>query len=98
MQFKRRGVNVGVWYRGEGKQHDAAVVSVILDLFVKRDYYDKLRFGFSHDAALSRLNYTQTAGSTEGALSYETTFPYRSSGAASYSDRSSSGNRCYDFY
>ena len=98
IQFKRRGVNVGLWYRGDGKQHDAAVVSLILDLFVKKDYYDKVRFGFSHDAAISSLNYGKTAGTTEGALSYETTFPNRNSGAISYGSGQNYGKRCYDFY
>ena len=98
MQFKRRGINLGVWYRGEGRRHDAAVISLILDIFVKKDYYDKLRLGFSHDATISTLNYTNTAGSTEGAFSYETTFPYRNSGVGSNGKENSYGKRCYDFY
>lgn len=97
-QVKRKGVNAGLWYRGEGKQRDAIVVSLIFDLFVKQDYYDKVRFGFSHDATTSKLNYGNTAGTTEGALSYETTLSGSSAGDREYYRRNNYGKRCYDFY
>lgn len=75
---------------------EAFVVSVILDLFVRRDYYDKIRLGVSHDAITSKLGYGTTAGTTEGALSYETTFPNRNAGGT---DKwNGNGKRCYDFY
>ncbi|EHQ28676.1 PorP/SprF family type IX secretion system membrane protein [Mucilaginibacter paludis] len=94
MQYKNKGVNVGLWYRGTGQQNDAIVVSVIFDLF-GRDGNDKTRLGLSHDITTSSLPYSKTAGSTEGALSYETTFP----GHGKYDYvRRSDGNRCYDFY
>ncbi|KAA8485938.1 type IX secretion system PorP/SprF family membrane protein [Arcticibacter tournemirensis] len=96
-QYKYKAANVGLWYRSEsGTKGDAVVLSLIFDLFVKKDMYDKVRMGVSHDATLSKLQYGNTAGSTEGALSYETTFPNRNSAASEY--RNSSGNRCYDFY
>lgn len=93
LQFKTRNVNLGVWYRGDGDQHDAVVFSLILDLFPRRDTYDKLRIGMSHDATLSKISWGKTAGTTEGALNYEITFPrsYRPS-------NENSGKRCYDFY
>jgi type IX secretion system PorP/SprF family membrane protein len=96
MQYKNKAVNVGLWYRGQGKNQDALVVSLILDLFVRKDYYDKVRLGVSHDATTSSLSYGRTDGTTEGALTYETTFPNRNYN----SSRSNSGNgkRCYDFY
>jgi type IX secretion system PorP/SprF family membrane protein len=96
-QYKLRNINAGLWYRGDNQHGDAFVVSVILDIFVKRDYYDKIRLGVSHDATASKLSYSKTAGTTEIALNYETTFEGRSSRRGGY-DRSNFGNRCYDFY
>jgi type IX secretion system PorP/SprF family membrane protein len=93
LQFKTRRVNLGVWYRGEPKQSDAIVFSLSLDVFDRRDSYDKVRVGISHDAATSKLSYGKTAGSTEGAITWETTFP-NSDGEKRYSF----GKRCYDFY
>lgn len=97
MQYKNRAVNVGLWYRGQGKNGDAFVVSLILDLFVKKDYYDKVRLGVSHDATTSNLSYGKTSGTTEGALTYETTFPNRSYNNSSRAN-SGNGKRCYNFY
>jgi len=92
-QFKHRGVNIGLWYRGDGVQQDALVISVIFDLFSgKTD--DHIRLGLSHDATTSKLNYSRTAGTTEGAFSYETTLPGRDQPYA----RSGYGKKCYDFY
>ncbi len=97
-QYKYKAANVGLWYRSEsGSRSDALVVSLIFDIFIKKDMYDKVRMGVSHDATLSKLQYGNTAGTTEGALSYETTFPNRSSGNSSYRNRNE-GKRCYDFY
>lgn len=96
-QYKLQNINAGLWYRGDNQHGDAFVVSVILDIFVKRDYYDKIRFGASHDATTSKLSYGKTAGTTEVALNYETTFEGRSSRNGRY-DRQNYGNRCYDFY
>ncbi|WP_207426201.1 PorP/SprF family type IX secretion system membrane protein [Pedobacter sp. SYSU D00535] len=95
MQYKFRRANVGVWFRGEGKQSDAIVISLLFDLFNRRDYYDKVRVGLSHDATTSNLNYGKTAGSTEGSITWETTFPGRNGGGE---DRYHYGKRCYDFY
>ena len=96
-QYKLKNINAGLWYRGDNQHGDAFVVSVILDVFVKRDYNDKIRLGVSHDATTSKLSYGKTAGTTELALNYETTFEGRSSRNRS-SFRSNYGNRCYDFY
>jgi type IX secretion system PorP/SprF family membrane protein len=97
VQYKNKGVNLGIWYRGTGKQRDAIVLSLIFDLFKRSDSYHKIRFGISHDATTSKLNYTNTAGTTEGAFVYETEFPgrdYNSSGRK----HSDYGNKCYKFY
>lgn len=95
MQFKHRGVNAGLWYRtnstGGG---DAFVLSFIFDLFINRDGGEKLRFGFSHDATTSKLNYTNTSGTTEGSIGYETTLPNRGGDYSKFEG----ARRCYDFY
>lgn len=96
-QYKNRNINLGLWYRGGGKQKDAVVLSVIFDLFVKRDYNDKLRMGISHDATTSKLPYGRTAGTTEGALNYETVINQGQNGNRSQY-RGHYGNKCYDFY
>lgn len=93
LQFKTRRVNLGAWYRGEGKQKDAFVFSISLDIFNRADSYDKVRVGVSHDATASKLKYGETGGSTEGAVTWETTLP-NSEG----NERFNYGKRCYDFY
>jgi len=93
-QLKYRSANIGFWYRDTGQQSDAFVVSVIFDLF-GRNNGSKTRLGISHDATTSQLQYTKTAGTTEGAISFETTLPRRD---GSEYFRSSSTKRCYDFY
>lgn len=97
-QYKRKGINAGLWYRTNGVQNDALVVSLILDLFSKKDYYDKVRFGFSHDATISNLGYSNTAGTTEGALVYETTLSGSSESRRESYRRNNYSKRCYDFY
>jgi type IX secretion system PorP/SprF family membrane protein len=95
MQFKHRGVNAGLWYRNGGVAGPSAiVVSLIFDLFINKDGGEKLRFGVSHDASTSKLNYTNTSGTTEGSLNYETTLPSRSDPYVKFQD----ARRCYDFY
>jgi type IX secretion system PorP/SprF family membrane protein len=94
VQYKRRGVNAGLWYRsGNTGGPSAVVVSFIFDLFINKDGGEKVRFGLSHDATTTKLNYSNTSGSTEGSIGYETTLPsrdgYRKFGGA---------RRCYDFY
>ena len=97
MQYKNRSVNIGLWYRGDGKQQDAMVLSLIFDLFKRSDRNSRMRFGISHDATTSKLNYTNTAGTTEGAFIFETDFPGR--GSNSNNNRGSSyANKCYKFY
>lgn len=92
-QFKYKGVNTGLWYRtaGEGGP-DAIVVSLIFDLFNGRKNGENLRLGFSHDATTSKINYTNTSGTTEASVSYQKYFP-NSSGYNKFN-----GLRCYDFY
>ncbi|WP_158827891.1 PorP/SprF family type IX secretion system membrane protein [Mucilaginibacter lacusdianchii] len=94
MQYKRRSVNAGVWYRsGSTTGPSAFVVSFIFDIFINRDGGEKLRFGISHDAPSSKLNYGNTSGTTEGTLGYETTFPSRDA-----YHKFEGSRRCYDFY
>jgi type IX secretion system PorP/SprF family membrane protein len=94
MQYKRRSVNAGLWYRSGGQSGPSAfVVSFIFDLFINRDGGEKLRFGISHDAPTSKLNYSNTSGSTEGSLGYETTLPSRTA-----TPKFQGSRRCYDFY
>jgi type IX secretion system PorP/SprF family membrane protein len=94
MQYKRRAVNAGLWYRSGGESGPSSfVVSFIFDLFINRDGGEKLRFGLSHDAPSSKLNYSNTSGTTEGSLGYETTLPSRNS-----SPKFQGSRRCYDFY
>lgn len=97
-QYKYKAANVGLWYRSEsGTRGDAIVISLIFDLFLRRDMYDKVRMGVSHDVTTSGIQYGNTSGTTEGALSYETTFPSRTEGKLGVTHRSDS-KRCYDFY
>lgn len=97
MQYKRRGVNVGISYRSGAQTGPSAVVlSLIFDVFINREGGEKLRFGFSHDAAVQGLTYGNTAGSTEGSLGYETTLP--NSGDGTSSQRFEGARRCYEFY
>jgi len=92
-QYKYKGVNAGVWYRtaGEGGP-DALVVSLIFDIFSGGKNGEKLRVGFSHDATTSKINYTNTNGTSEGSIAYEKYFP----NSSSYNKFN--GLRCYDFY
>lgn len=96
-QYKTNTVNLGVWYRGDGKQQDAVVLSLIFDLFKKSDSYSKVRVGVSHDATTSKINYTNTGGTTEGAVVFETEFPSRSQ-ARYIRMRDARFNKCYRFY
>jgi type IX secretion system PorP/SprF family membrane protein len=92
-QFKHKGLNTGIWYRSAGEGGpDAIVVSLIFDLFKGNRNGEKLRLGLSHDATTSKINYTNTSGTTEASVGYEKYFP-NSSGYNKFN-----GLRCYDFY
>lgn len=92
-QFKYKGVNTGLWYRTSGEGNpDALVISLIFDIFTGRVNGEKLRLGVSHDATTSKMNYTNTNGTTEASIGYEKYFP-NSSGYNKFN-----GLRCYDFY
>jgi type IX secretion system PorP/SprF family membrane protein len=95
LQYKRRSINIGLWYRsGDNSGPSAVVVSLIFDLFVNRDGGEKLRFGVSHDAPASGLTYSNTSGTSEGSIGYETTLPNRTD----TSPRFEGARRCYEFY
>lgn len=92
-QIKYRSVNAGVWYRGAGRtSSDAIVLSFIFDIINGKQRGEKVRVGVSHDATLSKINYTNTSGSTEVSISYEKYF------RNSDSYNKFNGLRCYDFY
>ncbi|WP_243732496.1 PorP/SprF family type IX secretion system membrane protein [Pedobacter metabolipauper] len=92
-QFKWRGLNTGLWYRSNSQgDKDAIVVSFIFDIFKGSRNGEKLRLGISHDATTSKINYTNTSGSTEASIGYEKYFQ-NSSGYNKFN-----GLRCYDFY
>lgn len=94
-QYKRSNINAGLWYRSGGVDGPSAVVvSLIFDLFINHEGGEKLRLGVSHDVPVSKLNYSNTSGTTEGSLGYETTLPSRTDTYHKFEgDR-----RCYDFY
>lgn len=71
-QFKYKGFNTGVWYRtNQEGGSDALVVSLIFDVFLNRRDNEKVRVGLSHDATTSKINYTNTSGTTEASIGYE---------------------------
>ena len=72
----------------------AIVLSLIFDVFINKDGGEKLRFGASHDVPVSKLNYSNTSGTTEGSIGYETTLPSRSDTYHKFEG----ATRCYDFY
>ncbi|RYY34513.1 MAG: type IX secretion system membrane protein PorP/SprF [Sphingobacteriaceae bacterium] len=92
MQYKRRSVNAGLWYRGGADGPNAIVISFIFDLFINREGGEKLRLGVSHDVPAQRLNYGATSGTTEGSVVYETP------GDGEGNVRFNGARRCYDFY
>jgi len=92
-QFKYSSVNMGLWYRTSGTSTaDAVVVSFIFDIFKGSKNGEKLRLGISHDATTSKINYTNTNGTTEASVGFEKYFP----NSSSYSKFN--GLRSYDFY
>ena len=93
-QYKYAGINAGVWYRNDGNSNgnDAIVFSVIFDIFNRRTNGEKFRLGISHDATTSKINYSNTGGTSEIGVGYEKYFPNSSNGGRA------NGLRCYDFY
>lgn len=95
LQYKRRGVNAGLSYRsGGGTAPGAVVVSFIFDIFINKEGGEKIRFGISHDAPMSKATYSNTSGTTEGSIGYETTLPNRPDPFRKFQNT----RRCYDFY
>ncbi len=95
LQYKRRSINVGLWYRsGDNTGPSAIVLSLIFDLYINRDGGEKLRFGVSHDAPVSGLSYGNTSGTQEGSIGYETTLP----NSGDNQQRFEGARRCYEFY
>jgi type IX secretion system PorP/SprF family membrane protein len=96
MQYKHKGVNVGLWYRDSGgiDGPSSVVLSFIFDIFINKDSGEKVRLGVDHDMSLSGVNYSNSSGTTEGSLGYETTLPSRTD---SY-DKFDKSRQCYHFY
>jgi type IX secretion system PorP/SprF family membrane protein len=92
-EYKRRDISAGLWYRSSTDGPSAIVLSLVFDLFVDRSTSEKFRMGVSHDIPSSKLNYSNTSGTTEGSLSYQTTNPNRDSYR-----KFEGARRCYDFY
>jgi type IX secretion system PorP/SprF family membrane protein len=97
MQYKRRSVNAGLWYRsnGSGGSGGSVVLSFIFDIFINKEGGEKVRVGISHDVpAGGGLNYGNTSGSTEASVGYETTLPNH----AGEKRKFDGVRRSYDFY
>ncbi|RKR83003.1 type IX secretion system PorP/SprF family membrane protein [Mucilaginibacter gracilis] len=95
-QYKHKNINFGLWYRNSGgiDGPNSVVLSLIFDLNINRDTGEKVRLGVDHDMSFSGINYSNTSGTTEGSLSYETTLPSRSGN----SDKFDNSRQCYHFY
>lgn len=95
-QYKHNNVNFGFWYRNNGGIQGTGSVglSLIFDIKINKETGEKMRFGVDHDMGLSRgMNYSNTSGTTEGSLGYQTTLPSRTNG-----DKFSNSTQCYHFY
>jgi type IX secretion system PorP/SprF family membrane protein len=94
-QYKRSNINAGLWYRSGGVSGPSAIVlSLIFDLYINKDGGEKLRMGVSHDVPVSGLNYSNTSGTSEAGVGYETTLPSRTDTYHKFEG----SRRCYDFY
>lgn len=92
-QLQYRNLNTGIWYRTAGQgSPDAIVVSLIFDIFGSGKTGDKWRLGLSHDATTSKINYTNTSGTSEASVGYQTYL------RNSENYQKFHGVRCYDFY
>jgi type IX secretion system PorP/SprF family membrane protein len=92
-QLKYKNLNTGVWYRTAGQgSPDAIVVSLIFDILGRGKAGEKWRVGLSHDATTSRINYTNTSGTTEASVGYQSYLR----NSANY--EKFNGLKCYDFY
>jgi len=95
-QYKRPNISAGLWYRsgGAGGGPSSVVLSLIFDIFINKDGGEKVRLGVSHDVPVSSLNYSNTSGTSEGSVGYETTIPSRTDTYQKFEG----ARRCYDFY
>jgi type IX secretion system PorP/SprF family membrane protein len=93
VEYKRRDISAGIWYRSNTDGPSSIVLSLVFDLFVERSTGEKFRMGVSHDIPSSKLNYSNTSGTTEGSFSYQTVSPNRDS-----YQKFEGARRCYDFY
>ncbi len=73
-EYKDARVGIGLWYRGNVnfQNSDAFAVTLSLDLFDRREYEDRrARIGLAYDATVSKLGFSRSAGSGEGAFIWE---------------------------
>lgn len=94
LQYKRRSINVGMWYRSSGQGGPSALVLSLIFDFPMHEGGEKMRLGVSHDVPTSKLNYSNTSGTSEGSVDYETTLPSRADAYHKFEGT----RRCYDFY
>jgi type IX secretion system PorP/SprF family membrane protein len=95
LEYKQRKFAVGLFYRSGGiSGPSAVVVTLVFDLFNNSDTGEKLKFGLSHDITTTGLNYSNTSGTTEGSLNYQTINENRPGDSYRYPD----ATRPYQFY
>jgi type IX secretion system PorP/SprF family membrane protein len=73
-EYKDARVGIGAWYRGNVnfQNSDAFAVTISLDLFDWRENEsDRARIGLSYDGTVSKLGFSRSAGSGEGAFTWE---------------------------
>ena len=74
VEYKDARIGIGAWYRGNTnfKNSDAFAVTLSIDLFDRRDDGpDRSRVGLSYDATTGKLGFSRSAGSGEGAFTWE---------------------------
>lgn len=93
MQYKKGGMNLGLWLRGSDLKTNALVASVIFDIFTHRQH-NKLRLGISRDTGVTSDKNRAAFNSTEAALNYELSFR----GSTQNNESGAYGGKCYNFY
>ncbi len=73
-EYKNARMAIGAWYRTNMNfnSSDAFVVTLSLDLFDRRyNETDRVRVGMAYDATTGNLGFSRSAGSAEGAFTWE---------------------------
>lgn len=77
-EYKDARVGIGAWYRGNVnfQNGDAFAITLSLDLFDRRENEtSRARIGLAYDATISKLGFSRSAGSGEGAFVWEKLTP-----------------------